>query len=131
MQACQEATPSLTRPLLRWYKAFEELPVRRRLLWRNSEPLIINGVVMFHDSEGSRAYEQDQSRMMVSYPGPSSIADSWKSLETTGDGLIDFDILKSWLDKCESHAECGPSMQGGPRELRVVDCTKRAVVLAL
>jgi hypothetical protein len=68
--------------------------------------------------------------MMVSYPGPSSIADSWKSLATTGNGLIDFDMLKSWLNKCESHAQCGPSMQGGPRDLQVVDCTKRAVVLA-
>jgi hypothetical protein len=130
MQACQEATPSLTRPLLRWYMACEELPVRRRLLWRNSEPFAINGVVMFHDSEGDRVYEQDQSRMMVSYPGPSSIADSWKGLETTGDGLVDFDKLKSWLDKCDLHAQCGPSMQGGPRDLRVIDCTKRAVVLA-
>jgi hypothetical protein len=130
MQACQEATPSLTRPLLRWHMAFEDLPVRRRLLWRDSEPFTINGVVMFHDSEGSGAYPQDKSRMMVSYPGPSSIADSWKSLATTGNGLIDFDMLKSWLNKCESHAQCGPSMQGGPRDLQVVDCTKRAVVLA-
>ena len=130
VQACQEATPSLTRPLLRWRVASEELPVRRRLLRRNLEPFIIDGVVGFHDSEGNHVYQQDESRIMVSYPGPSAIADSWNHLETTGDGLIDFDRLKSWLDKCESHAQCGSSMQGGPRDLRVVDCTKRAVVLA-
>ena len=65
----------------------------------------------------------------VWYSG-SSRADGWKGHETLERLHVDFDTIKSWLDKCESHTQCKFGVQEGLRNLTVIDCMERALVLA-
>jgi hypothetical protein len=114
MQVHQDETPSLEWPfLLRW---------ERRLGH--------SGVAIFHDSNDIRRGDSGRPGIVKVWYSGSSRADSWEGHETLERLHVDFDTIKSWLDKCESHIQCKFGVQEGPRNLTVIDCMERALVLA-
>lgn len=113
MRVHQERSPSLERPLLCWSQESDR-----------------SGAAVFQYSKKTRKGNRLQSATINVWYPKSSIPDVWRGLETSGGGLIDFEIIKSWMDKCRSHSRCKSGANEGPRNLRVIDCTERAVVLA-
>ena len=113
LQINQEQKPSMTKPVLRWNR------------W-----LGYSGVAAFYGSDAIKEeYWRTTGIVKVWSPEP-SIADDWKSVETEG-GRIDFDPIRGWLDECsKSHDRCKFSTQQEPRNLKVIDCTNRAMVEA-
>ena len=113
LQVHQEQKPSMTKPVLRWNRWYDH-----------------SGVAVFYDFDDNIEGHYLTTGMIRVWSSEPSIADDWKNVEIEG-GRIDFDSIRGWLDECsKSHDRCKFSTQKEPRNLRVIDCTKRAIVEA-